>query len=147
MCVCARVCAVRVASVGVCTPWYMCRSQRTTFSLGPGLLSCLRQGLLLLVSVYPKLAGPQAVSVFYLPVKTLGSLHPDFQWSLEIRTQVLTAVQQMLYLLSHRPSLPLILERSPFHSLRLHSPSLHSYIFDPIKGPVLSDTSSVSFLG
>lgn len=84
-------------------------------------------------------SGFQAVCVFYLPIETLGSLHPDFLWSLEIQTQVPMVIQQTLYLLSPRPCPPPVLESSQALLSLLDCTA-------PACIPI-SDTSSVSFLG
>lgn len=80
----------------------------------PHLLSCLRQGFLLLATVYTRLAGwlisKILLPVAYVPVGVLAlwklsAMHLVWTWVLEIRTQALTVAQQALLPneLSHHP--------------------------------------------
>lgn len=86
MCVCA--CAVHVWNVGACTPWHVCEVRRPPLVLALALH--LEAGsLLTCFCVAPSPTpgwslGFQTGSAVYLPIETLGSLHPDFLWSLEI---------------------------------------------------------------
>lgn len=97
-CVCMFMCVI----VGAHVPWHPCRSQRATQDVGPHLLSCFRQDLLLFAT-----SEARVVFTFLGGLLTVGALGVqmqatvfDFVWVLVIQTQAIILQYQVHHTLN-----------------------------------------------